>query len=427
MLKRFLIAMAVTAVVVPAATSEAKRPPAPAAWKFDATGWKLLGSQTVQGKRDKDTIVVGKYEGKFDQLVLVVEDSDIELKDITVIFGNRETFSPKTGHYFKEGARSRVIDLPGSDRFIKSIALSYANLPGGGKATVSVYGRDSKARPSQPSAPQPPPPPPPAPYKFDSKGWTMLGGGKATGKADSAVLKLRGGKWDQITMVVTDSDLELKNLEIVFGNNDKWSPRVQHVFRENSRTRVIDLPGRDRNINRIDISYANIPGGGNASVEFYGRNNPDRKPPPKIVKVKWENKGWKLLGTTTATGWRDRDTLAVKKNKGISELMFVVAGSDLALNGIVVTFGNGETYNMQGSATFKEGARTAPVDLPGALRQVKSIDFAYGNLPGGGQAQVQVWGRIKPGTQAQPQPPAGGPPTAPPPPPGGPIIRDHRK
>lgn len=425
MLKRFLIALAVTAVVVPAATSEAKRPPAPAAWKFDATGWQLLGSQTVQGKKDKDTIVVGKYEGKFDQLVLVVEDSDIELKDMTVIFGNRETFSPKTGHYFKEGARSRVIDLPGSDRFIKSISLSYANLPGGGKATVSVYGRDSKVKPTQPSQPQPPPPPPPAPYKFDSTGWTTLGGGKVSGKKDTAILKLRGGKWDQITMVVGDSDLELKNLAIVFTNGESWSPKMQHYFKENSRSRAIDLPGSDRNINRIDITYANIPGGGDASVAFYGRRNPDAPKPPKIVKVKWENKGWKLLGTTTATGWRDRDTLVVKKNKGISELMFVVAGSDLALNGIVVTFGNGETYNMQGSATFKEGARTAPVDLPGALRKVKSIDFSYGNLPGGGQAEVQVWGRIKPGAEPQPQPPSGGRP--PPQQPGGPVIRDKRR
>ncbi len=421
MLKRFLIAMAVTAVVVPAATSEAKRPPAPAAWKFDATGWQLLGSQTVKGKTDKDTIVVGAYEGKFDQIVLVVENSGIELKDLTITFGNKETFSPKVAHVFKDGARTRVIDLPGKDRFIRKIDLTYVNMPGGGNATVSVYGRDTKVKPTQPSQPQPPPPPPPAPYKFDSKGWTVLGGGKVSGAKDSAMLKLRGGKWDQITMVVTDSDLELKNLEILFQNNETWSPRVQHYFKENSRTRVLDLPGRDRNINRIDIKYANVPGGGNATVEFYGRNNPDRKPPPKIVQVKWENKGWKLLGKATADGWRDNDTVAVKHKKPVTELMFVVAGSDLQLNGIVVTFGNGETFNMPGSATFKEGARTAPVDLPGALRNVKSVNFTYGNLPGGGRAEIQVWGRVKPGTE--PAPPSGGKPTAP----GGPIIRDHRK
>lgn len=280
-------------------------------------------------------------------------------------------------------------------------------------------------KPSQPSQPQPPPPPPPAqPYKFDSKGWTILGGGKVDGKQASAKLKLRGGKWDQVTMVVTDSDLELKNLEFLFGNNETWSPKMQHYFKENSRTRVIDLPGSDRNLARIDLTYANVPGGGNATVEFYGRHNPDRKPPPKIVKVKWENKGWKLLGKTTADGWRDSDTLTVKHKKPVTELMFVVAGSDLALNGITITFGNGETYNMQGSATFKEGSRTAPVDLPGAQRNVKSINFTYGNLPGGGKAEVQVWGRVKPEAQPQPQPPSGGKP--PPPPTGGPVIRDKR-
>ena len=47
-----------------------------------ASDWQLLGEQSVKGKRDKDTIVVGKYEGKFDQIQISVLDSDLELKEI---------------------------------------------------------------------------------------------------------------------------------------------------------------------------------------------------------------------------------------------------------------------------------------------------------------------------------------------------------
>ena len=40
------------------------RPPAPpVAWQFDAKGWTLLGTQKVNGRRDKDTIRVGRYAG----------------------------------------------------------------------------------------------------------------------------------------------------------------------------------------------------------------------------------------------------------------------------------------------------------------------------------------------------------------------------
>ena len=34
--------------------------------------------------------------------------------------------------------------------------------------------------------------------------------------------------------------------------------------------------------------------------------------------------------------------------------------------------------------------------LPGKLRKIKSVDFAYSNLPGGGRAQLEVWARAKP-------------------------------
>jgi hypothetical protein len=105
------------------------------------------------GKTDRDTIMVGKYQGRFDQLTMVVTDSDLQLDDFVVTFGNGEQFSPKIKVMFKEGSRSRAIDLPGDDRFIRKIELRYSNLPGGGRAHVDIYGRDT-------GKPRPTPPPP---------------------------------------------------------------------------------------------------------------------------------------------------------------------------------------------------------------------------------------------------------------------------
>jgi hypothetical protein len=43
---------------------------------------------------------------------------------------------------FNEGERSRVIDLPGVARIIRSITFNYRSLRNGeGRATVNVYGR----------------------------------------------------------------------------------------------------------------------------------------------------------------------------------------------------------------------------------------------------------------------------------------------
>ena len=354
---------------------------------FDPTGWTLLGSQSVDGKRDRDAIAVGRYQGKFDQLQMLVSDSDLDLLDFTVVFSNNERWSPKLRHTFKEGQRARAFDLPGSDRVISRIELTYANRPGGGKARVDIYGRDRRN----------PVPPVPPPSEWNPRGWTLLGAQTVDGRRDRDGIRVGRflGKFDQLTMRVIDSDLELRELKIGFSNGQAWSPKLQHVFREGARTRVIDLPGKDRKITRIDLAYGNLSGGGKARVEIYARDT-GRPTPPPPPPVTWERKGWTKLGTSVADGWRDKDRLTVRLRAPFSELTFVAAGSDLEVYNITVTFSNGETYAMPGRVVFKEGTRTAAVDMPGNQRTIRFIDFAYSNLPGGGRAAIEVWGRRRP-------------------------------
>src|SRR5688572_926673 len=136
MIGRFVVTAVLAAAALPAYAQQPQQPARSQA-AFDDRGWTLLGTQEVAGKRDRDTILVGKHEGKFDMLAIVVTDSDVELKDVTVIFGNGDKWSPGgLKHLFKEGQRSRAIDLPGNDRSIAKIDLLYANTPGGGRAKV---------------------------------------------------------------------------------------------------------------------------------------------------------------------------------------------------------------------------------------------------------------------------------------------------
>lgn len=411
----------VTAVLAAASVAYAQpRPPGPPAAVFDSTGWDLLGTQEVAGKRDRDVIQVGRREGKFDKLMLVVTDSDIELKDLTVVFANGQRWSPGgLKHIFREGQRTRPIDLPGNDRIIQRIELVYGNVWGRGRAKVSVYGMDTRSRGGHghghagPRAPA-----------FNPAGWTLLGSQTVQGRRDRDSIRVGRykGAFDQLTLVVSDNDIELRDMTIVFTNGQKWSPKVQHYFREGQRSRAIDLPGKDRTISRIDLVYSNLPGGGRAKVEVYGRDL-GRPAPPPFKPVVWDNKGWTFLGKTTVDGWRDRDKLNVTNAKPYSEVMFVVTGSDVQLHNVVITLGNNEKYSMPSSVTFREGTRTAPVDLPGAARRIRSIEFAYSNLPGGGRAQIEVWARVKPHAPPPPPPAVTPPPPVTPPP----AVRDHRR
>ena len=108
---------------------------------FDPSGWEKLGERSVNGKIDKDTIYVGKYKGRFAKLSLVVLESDLELLGFEIKFDKGMTFQPVVRHTFREGSRSRVIDLPGDERVIKQVTLRYKNTAGGGRARVQVWAR----------------------------------------------------------------------------------------------------------------------------------------------------------------------------------------------------------------------------------------------------------------------------------------------
>jgi len=237
-------------------------PPPPIAATWDSSGWTMLGSQVVNGGVDRDTITVGEYRGRFDQLTMVVSESDLDLEDFTVVFGNNERWSPKIKHGFHEGQRTRVLDLPGDDRVISKIELQYRNLPGGGRARVEVWGRDTGRHAT----------PPPAAPTWDSAGWTRVGAAMVNGGRDRDVVELSDqGPYTALTFVATGSDVEIFDIVVTFGNKEKFSPPTRLVFKEGSRSRAIDLPGKKRKIKNVALRYGNLPGGGMASVEIWAR------------------------------------------------------------------------------------------------------------------------------------------------------------
>jgi hypothetical protein len=230
---------------------------------WDSKGWVKLGERTVNGRVDHDTIEVGKYEGKFTKLTMYVEKSDLELLDFEVTFGNKERFHPETHFFFKEGTRTRVIDLPGDERVIKNINLKYKNVGDGrGNAKVEIWGWKAEGGEHKE-------------FSWDNKGWVMLGERTVNGHGredhDRIEVGRHEGKFAKLTVVVLDSDLEMIDFEIKFGKGEPWHPEVKQFFKEDQRTRVIDFPGDERTIKFIDFKYRNLPGGGKAKVQVWAK------------------------------------------------------------------------------------------------------------------------------------------------------------
>ncbi len=235
-----------------------------------ADDWELLGTRQVSYRADHDVIAVTAREGWFRAIKIEVDDGNLEMWNIRVVFGNGESFSPETRLVFREDSPSRTIDLPGGRRFINRVEFHYRSRGNRGRAEVKLYG--VRHEDGHPHAGETPGPAPGAEAGLD--GWTRLGTRAVSFRAEKDVIDARGeGAFRRILFRVEDGDLELFDVTVIFGNGQRFSPATRLVFNPESRSRVIDLPGAARNIRRVEFTYRSIAGGreGRATVTLYGR------------------------------------------------------------------------------------------------------------------------------------------------------------
>src|SRR6266404_7972997 len=116
-------------------------PPASVAGHPDLTGWRLMGEAWVTGPFEREIIPVGKYQGRFARVMLVVTDSSLEVGDVVILFGNSQRWSPGLRHSFADGSRSRAIDLSGHVRFIRGVELIRGGVPPGTRAHTELWGQ----------------------------------------------------------------------------------------------------------------------------------------------------------------------------------------------------------------------------------------------------------------------------------------------
>ena len=108
-----------------------------------AGDWRRLGSRTVGLIRDHDVIPVTIARGGFRKIKLKVRENDIHINDLTVVYATGIPDNIPIRNLIKKGGESRVIDLRGGDRLIRSIQFTYRSvLNSKGRAEVAVWGKD---------------------------------------------------------------------------------------------------------------------------------------------------------------------------------------------------------------------------------------------------------------------------------------------
>ncbi|MEK7487490.1 MAG: hypothetical protein AABZ60_24440 [Planctomycetota bacterium] len=205
--------------------------------------WEKLGTRRVDFQSEKDTIAVATQEGTFNALRLEVEEGALEMFDVRVHFANGEMFSPETRFYFKEDTRTVVIDLPGNKRFIEKVVFFYRSEVKRAPAIIHLFGRKNETEETK--APQ-------------YEGWELADSRIVDFQLERDKISIDKGKISAIRVAVEGGDLEMYDIVVTFGNGDKVSPPTRLTFDENTRSRDIDLPGKQRNIQEISFLYRSL-------------------------------------------------------------------------------------------------------------------------------------------------------------------------
>ena len=105
--------------------------------------WVLLGERTVTDRADHDVVPVTAERGTFRAIRLDVMLHAVDFHRVVIHFGNGDDQKVELRATIKAGGSSRVIDIDGADRVIKSIEFWYdaATIGRGGKAVVRTMGR----------------------------------------------------------------------------------------------------------------------------------------------------------------------------------------------------------------------------------------------------------------------------------------------
>lgn len=225
----FLAFAAAIALLVPFASAEAQRRD----WRPDnRTDWELLGTAEIGTRIERDVIEVGRREGRFQSVGFTVAGGDARIEEIKIVYGGGESEVLRVREVFKAGTRSQPIDLAGrGGSLIQRIEVAYRAF---GPVKIEFYGEKRRA---------------PA--------WAELGCHRVGFLETNDVIRVgkREGAFRALKLTVSDSTLRLNRIRVVFGDRSVQTFDVRAAIPAGSETRSLDLDGRRRTIERVELEY----------------------------------------------------------------------------------------------------------------------------------------------------------------------------
>lgn len=215
-----------------------------------ATTWRLLGTQTASASADHDTFYIGRSAGRFGALKFRVLDRRIALADVKVIYGNGSSEHLDVREDLRPGDTTPAYDLKGDRRFIDRIEVLYqSNLRHAALGRLQIFGLLAQEYPGNGSVD---PPLGEGTGNIERLGSTTVG---HIIDHDTFWVGREKGRFRTLKLDVSNNDIHVYTMRVRFGNGETQNLDVNGLIRAGHSTPVLDLAGRERFIERVDLVY----------------------------------------------------------------------------------------------------------------------------------------------------------------------------
>jgi hypothetical protein len=213
--------------------------------------WNRIGEIVVKPRLEREVIRVNPREEAFSRVGVRAFDGDVEIIELNIRFGNNDVERVRVNKVVRAGTGLPPIDLPGRVRRLREIEVVYRTF---GPARIELVGREGGPGPGAG----------PGPGRWQELGCAKVG--FLEGKDVIRVGRKEGG-FRAIKLNVRGNKLRLERLRVVYANGQADDLVVRTVIPEGAETRPIDLSGRHRGIDYVELRYIpQISFGGRATV-----------------------------------------------------------------------------------------------------------------------------------------------------------------
>jgi len=236
-------------------------------------------------------------------------------------------------------------------------------------------------------------------------------------KERDEVSVLGADHFSAIKLQVSGAPIDLQDLEIYYENGAKQDVAVRTPLEVGHETRVINVEGGDRDIDKIVLVYKTMPNRKDekAEVTIFGlkpgttaatnanpdhatasqNNNSNMGKPIPAPKIEVNDKtGWHKIGETIVSFAKERDEISVLGSDRYAKLKFKATDAGIMISDITISYEDGTKQDVPVSATMAMGVESRVVDIPGSEKDIARISFVYKTIPNQtkDKAHLEIWG-----------------------------------